>query len=185
MKRTLRPLTKTCTKCKSALDVAEFSTHPARGDGLSSWCKPCLRENTAEWRARIANDPVAAGHEKLAKALRQAKRRAVKAGVEHVPYTVDEFVSIWGMPDTWLCVYCDSPANTVDHVVPFALGGSDSIENTAVACSPCNSSKGSQAFWAFVRDKGVPERYGPNGPKSNIGGLLRLMVELAALNSEA
>lgn len=30
----------------------------------------------------------------------------------------------------------------VDHVIPFANGGADSIENTAVMCQTCNRRKG-------------------------------------------
>lgn len=44
----------------------------------------------------------------------------------------------------YLCEYCHSPerlsANrfTVDHVIPKSLGGSDEIDNLALACRRCN-----------------------------------------------
>ena len=44
----------------------------------------------------------------------------------------------------YLCEYCHSPerlsANrfTVDHIIPQSLGGSDEIENLALACRRCN-----------------------------------------------
>ncbi len=44
----------------------------------------------------------------------------------------------------YLCEYCHSPerlsANrfTVDHVIPKSLGGSDSLDNLALACRRCN-----------------------------------------------
>ncbi|MFJ5551203.1 HNH endonuclease [Streptomyces sp. NPDC093225] len=40
------------------------------------------------------------------------------------------------------CVYwCSRPAETMDHVVPFANGGSDDLDNLLPACRPCNNAK--------------------------------------------
>ena len=44
----------------------------------------------------------------------------------------------------YVCEYCHSPerlsANrlTVDHAIPRSLGGSDKIDNLALACRRCN-----------------------------------------------
>jgi 5-methylcytosine-specific restriction endonuclease McrA len=44
----------------------------------------------------------------------------------------------------YLCEYCHSPERicttrfTVDHVIPKSLGGSDDVENLALACRRCN-----------------------------------------------
>jgi 5-methylcytosine-specific restriction endonuclease McrA len=48
--------------------------------------------------------------------------------------------------DNYLCYYCGSHANTVDHVVPRRLGGDDSLDNLLSACSKCNSRKGGRFF---------------------------------------
>jgi hypothetical protein len=43
-----------------------------------------------------------------------------------------------------LCEYCHSPEKistsrfTIDHIYPRSLGGSDDLENLALACSRCN-----------------------------------------------
>ena len=52
------------------------------------------------------------------------------------------------------CTYCgcemtdgknnDLDQFTVDHIVPFSVGGSDRIDNLAPACRSCNSSKGAK-----------------------------------------
>jgi len=40
------------------------------------------------------------------------------------------------------CRYCGKWANTVDHVVPRARGGTDQPSNLVAACWPCNRDKG-------------------------------------------
>lgn len=42
--------------------------------------------------------------------------------------------------DLYACMYCGSPAEAVDHVIPRALGGTDDAVNLVPACKPCNSS---------------------------------------------
>lgn len=44
------------------------------------------------------------------------------------------------------CAYCGVRATTVDHVVPRALGGRDTFENTVAACLRCNNRKGSKTL---------------------------------------
>ena len=48
--------------------------------------------------------------------------------------------------DRHMCLYCGHHFSTSeltrDHVIPFALGGSDTWENVVSACKPCNQEKG-------------------------------------------
>lgn len=50
------------------------------------------------------------------------------------------------------CAYCGGNEGPfeIDHVVPYSRGGSHSRENFALACVPCNRSKGARmlAEWA-------------------------------------
>lgn len=39
------------------------------------------------------------------------------------------------------CQYCKKEADTIDHVIPLARGGSNDISNLVPACRSCNSSK--------------------------------------------
>lgn len=48
--------------------------------------------------------------------------------------------------DRGTCAYCGGPATTVDHIVPKAHGGDDSLVNLIAACRSCNSSKGARSF---------------------------------------
>lgn len=46
------------------------------------------------------------------------------------------------MRDGGACVYCRSKqALCIDHMVPVTLGGTDDIDNLAIACKSCNSGK--------------------------------------------
>lgn len=48
--------------------------------------------------------------------------------------------------DNNICQYCGirKPVMTTDHVIPKALGGTDSWENLVCACPECNAKKGNR-----------------------------------------
>ena len=48
--------------------------------------------------------------------------------------------------DGYTCYYCNQEANSVDHVIPRAVGGTDDFDNLVACCSKCNSSKGDRFF---------------------------------------
>lgn len=52
------------------------------------------------------------------------------------------------------CVYCDATGVPfdVDHIHPSSKGGSDRVSNLALACVPCNQSKGNMPVEVFVKD---------------------------------
>ena len=46
---------------------------------------------------------------------------------------------------TWpRCTYCGHVADTVDHVVALASGGTNAMDNLVPACKRCNSSRGAK-----------------------------------------
>lgn len=47
--------------------------------------------------------------------------------------------------DGWKCLHCGTGEGlTLDHIVPWSLGGSDDMDNLQTLCQPCNSSKGAR-----------------------------------------
>lgn len=40
------------------------------------------------------------------------------------------------------CRYCGEPGGTVDHIIPRAQGGTDSVRSLTAACASCNTRKG-------------------------------------------
>ena len=43
--------------------------------------------------------------------------------------------------DGGVCSYCGGVADTTDHVIPKARGGTDDDSNLVASCRPCNSRK--------------------------------------------
>ncbi len=43
--------------------------------------------------------------------------------------------------DRGICQYCGDPADSIDHVIPRAKGGTHSWDNVVAACRPCNVRK--------------------------------------------
>lgn len=43
--------------------------------------------------------------------------------------------------DNFTCVYCGKRADTIDHVIPRAMGGENTWENCVAACAKCNNKK--------------------------------------------
>jgi 5-methylcytosine-specific restriction endonuclease McrA len=45
------------------------------------------------------------------------------------------------------CRWCGAPADTADHLVPVARGGTNEIANLAPACEQCNKRRGADPGW--------------------------------------
>jgi hypothetical protein len=62
-------------------------------------------------------------------------RRAIPSGVKR---------TVW-QRDGGQCVQCGLPEDLeFDHVIPWSLGGADSVENLQLLCRSCNGSKGAR-----------------------------------------
>jgi 5-methylcytosine-specific restriction endonuclease McrA len=61
----------------------------------------------------------------------------------HVPYRARAALTRRAVfaRDGWVCQYCGSTAENVDHVIPKSRGGEHSWENVVAACRRCNSKK--------------------------------------------
>lgn len=107
------------------------------------------------------NHAIAAAQEKaLIREEEMRKRfRVVNDGPKHDP---DIRQQVWGMTDGH-CAYCDVklvrgashplPPNNfeVEHVVPIAQGGPDSLANYVPACRSCNAQKHSGHVLTFIQ----------------------------------
>lgn len=60
-----------------------------------------------------------------------------------------------------ICHYCSRPLNpfrnfSIDHVVPFSLGGTEDFSNLVAACKTCNSRKHAKPYDVFVERNSTP-----------------------------
>lgn len=53
------------------------------------------------------------------------------------------------------CIYCGLDADTLDHLIPKARGGTDDPGNLALACSSCNALKGMLTYDEFIKTKNI------------------------------
>ena len=52
------------------------------------------------------------------------------------------------------CIYCGKASESIDHVTPRSMGGSNSTENCVPACLSCNGDKSdNEAFYWYRRQK--------------------------------
>ena len=64
--------------------------------------------------------------------------------------------------DAGVCFYCGYEADVVDHIIPYAYGGTDDDNNLIAACSICNSIAGSRVFDTLDEKRNwIREQYGP------------------------
>jgi 5-methylcytosine-specific restriction endonuclease McrA len=84
----------------------------------------------------------------LAAAEKTAKRAADRArahGYAGDNFTGSEWLALV-LHSGGACLKCGEADPTVDHVIPLALGGPNTIANVQVLCAPCNSEKGGEVL---------------------------------------
>jgi hypothetical protein len=128
IERSLLPthVDKQCKQCG-----CKFTIPRTRGCGSSTLCSPCSKANQRRFKRDRSNH----------------RRRARKAGVPYFTVTRKEVISLYGRR-CWICKknISSHPADpsqafSLDHVVPFALGGWHHISNIRPAHHRCNSIK--------------------------------------------
>jgi len=96
------------------------------------------RDKDRRWRAENPDKQAAAAHR------RRARRR--RAPGHHTWRDLQEIrEGFWSR-----CIYCSSLAETWDHIIPVAEGGTNFRWNMAPACKSCNSRKQAQDPLLFV-----------------------------------
>lgn len=66
--------------------------------------------------------------------------------------------------DNWRCIHCGSDKDlSLDHIIPWALGGSDEASNLQTLCRPCNSKKGAKT-WVSSETNSLSRDSSPKSP---------------------
>jgi 5-methylcytosine-specific restriction endonuclease McrA len=127
-------------------------------------CEACLKAAAAYRRVQVAKDPAK---------FNQQKKRSLKANPHRRPHNNRERARKKGVPsqyytrqqlfdrDGYDCYLCNLPVELtanhvvgqpgwelyphVDHVIPLALGGHDTLSNVKITHAKCNMAKGATA----------------------------------------
>lgn len=104
---------KVCSRCKKLLDSSEFYSFPRNKDGLSSYCKSCLKEkakiyNNSKGKEKsliISRRQRDKGYFRFGKgAFLNMKKSAEKRGIQFE--LTEEDLKIWWLSSPDYCAYC-------------------------------------------------------------------------------
>lgn len=92
--------------------------------------------------------------------IKASNRRATKKLNHSCKYTLEQVNQRFQLFDG-LCAYCSSIAESIDHVIPISMGGSDVLGNLLPSCQSCNSSKNSRNLetWYKASPNFTPARW--------------------------
>lgn len=148
---------KTCTKCGVEYPLSEFHNHKGQRDGLSLWCKSCVRIQGKKFRDTPAGK------------YSQLKGRFNFYHKKNLDISKEDFVE-WYENAPKVCVYCDIKEedlsvwtdNFNSHTLKMTVDCADNIRgytkgNLVFACERCNATKGNLLSFDEMRD--VAQRY--------------------------
>ena len=170
---------KYCTKCGTTRPTTEFSKAASKRDGLQAWCKACFTaansEYGANWRAINAKkmavynaEYYAANADKINASA--AKRRGDNPEAERIyshnkrahkrkaggKLSKDIAERLYAL-QRGKCACCKQPLGNdyhLDHIMPLALGGSNTDDNIQLLRSKCNLQKNKKHPIAFMKQRG-------------------------------
>ena len=76
------------------------------------------------------------------------------------------------------CLYCGSPSESIDHVLPRSRGGCSTTENCVPACLSCNGQKGDSDAFTWYRDQHFYDPRRAMALRAWLDGDLRMAVKL-------
>ncbi len=104
------------------------------------WCRKCQ-----DWlpASNVTKNGLCRKHElESYRSMYAANPHAIKARVHARKRGLDPIPAWWRQEQLERgCAYCESPAQTLDHVIPVARGGESCPGNLVPACQTCNSRK--------------------------------------------
>jgi 5-methylcytosine-specific restriction endonuclease McrA len=120
----------------------------------SEYAKRWYSENPG-YRERYYRENKAANYERRYRwiELNPEKHRALSAkrrAALRATSDLEAVAEYMGLLRADPCVYCGSPTNHIDHIVPLAREGAHEWGNLAPTCATCNASKATQDVLTFM-----------------------------------
>ena len=161
---------KTCIKCKQTKSLSDFHKSKQSKDGRKNSCVDCTRIYQAEYRLLNAEKKRASQASwrsksyEVEKAWREANRekskidrhnrRAVlKSRGKLSPGLTEKLLKL----QSGTCACCKKPLGKnyhMDHIVPLALGGTNTDDNIQLLHQKCNHQKSSKHPIDFMQQLG-------------------------------
>lgn len=130
------------------------------------WCSGCEQwlpeKQVLQSRCRQCLNAYERNHYATNRAYRQERKYRVHARKRNCDKITPEVQDAAMQGTGGLCRYCDSLANTFDHVIPITKGGNSKLENIVPACASCNSSKKDWDLDVWLKKTGRYNEYYKN-----------------------
>ncbi|WP_156439104.1 MULTISPECIES: HNH endonuclease signature motif containing protein [Sphingomonadales] len=129
-------------KCRESYAARKASDPQKQRDIRNAWRRANpdkQNESVARWRDENREEYL-----KRHRAYQSKRRERALGSTEH--YTANDVQQAF-FDQGGCCAYCREALSSdfhVDHVTPLSRGGSNSADNIALACPPCNLSKGAK-----------------------------------------
>lgn len=140
---------KACSKCGRVLPAEKFTNDSWTSSRLSSQCRDCAHETYTVYYPKVREKILASRRTwegRLISMRTRARRRAQmyatrkNRGCRTERFSNQDVVD----RDKWICGICGQPIVGkfhIDHIVPLAQGGSDTLDNVQMAHPTCNNRK--------------------------------------------
>lgn len=166
-------LSKVCNLCKSEKTTANFSAHPLTKDRLQSQCKACAKTTAAAYylsnmgklKAKMASWYLNNTEKANQTAWRKSNPEALRAN--RLNRRARECSAIGRLSkglaaklfklQRGKCACCARPLGSkyhLDHVMPLALGGSNTDRNIQLLRPRCNQQKNAKHPVDFMQQRG-------------------------------
>ena len=145
----------TCTICQQAKPLTKFEYRKDRGKHRNQ-CRKCRSQTESAKRLKKISKQTESA--KLSKRLNRQKNRSRNIKVGGNGLTVNELKNIYKNQEG-KCVYCKKQIQHgvgensyhLDHIIPIAFGGQNTVTNIQLLCPTCNIRKGNINPVMFVQ----------------------------------
>jgi len=156
---------KTCNKCGETKDVSAFGKDKSRSDGLDHRCRSCkstyaatyspayhlankerIKAKTAKWSAENSEK------RRINEHTRRARKREITGKLST---SISE--KLFKLQQGKCACGCKQPLGDgfhLDHIMPLALGGSNTDDNVQLLTATCNQQKHKKHPIDFMQQRG-------------------------------